>query len=411
MNRVLVVSDPAFPLSTSGFAMPCRAVVDGLLHAGFKVLHMARGARISKDDMPDAWAGKPIVVINTPSDDINGYRYLGYLIETESAFEPISAIVYIADPESIRSWRTNILARAISASKPMPTVTYGPTEGGPLMKPDSVCLAEIVACGGIVNTYTKFSANVMTEAIKAAIAKGEKCPDFEIGVIPHGTDHAAFRKLPTAQRQIIREKYGWSDKFVVMNVARNAGRKMWTNLFKAIALLVGKYPNVRLYAHTVPFEGFSLGGHNLAELAARLGITEHVIYPDRIPDPWHGVDFEKLISAYNAADLFVSPSGAEGWNLPVSESAACGTPVVCTAYSGMWEQAHEYAIPLHPDAWITHQSGAELAYIQPQQIANTIESCMVADLSRFSRLGMTISGSRSWDVLKDAIVESVQCVC
>jgi len=410
MSRILVVSDPAYPLSTSGFSIPCRAAIDGLLAAGFDVLHMGRGARMDEENFPPEWIGKPVRVLQTPSDDINGYRYLQYVLETEGSFEPIDCIVFIADPESIRAWRTNVNARATNINRPMPTVMYGPTEGGPLQKPDSTCLAEIIACGGIVSTYTRFSEGVITLAIKRAMAKGEECPDFEVRIIPHGNDHANFRRLPAAERAALRKQFGWEDKIVVMNVARNAGRKMWPNLFKAIALLVKKYPNLILYAHTVPFEGYALGGHNLAELAANLGITNHVIYPDRIPDPWHGVPYERLIAAYNAADIFVTPSGAEGWNLPVGEAAACGLPVLCTSYSGMWEQAQDYAIPMEPDAWITHPSGAELAYIQPQQMADLIEHYAIAckdDTLPYIERGMQIAGKRTWQPVREGIAKMV----
>ena len=34
---------------------------------------------------------------------------------------------------------------------------------------------------------------------------------------------------------------------------------------------------------------------------------------------------------FRAADVYVSPYRAEGFNLPVLEAAACGVPVICTA--------------------------------------------------------------------------------
>jgi glycosyltransferase involved in cell wall biosynthesis len=386
-------------------------VIDGLLAAGFKVAHLARGGRFKNEDIPPEWTGKPIKLFTPPNDDANGYRYLGYLLDVELEFEKIDCIFYIADPESIRGWRSNVQARAIDVSKPMPTVTYGPTEGGPLLKPDSTCLSEIIATGGVVSTYTQFSADVMTSAIKRAFVKGAEIPDFQIRIIPHGADHAKFRVLPKSTRESIRNKFQWNDKIVVMGVARNGGRKMWPNLFKAIALLKDQYPNIVLYAHTTPFEGFFLGGHNLPEIAANLEITNHVIYPDHIPDPWHGVPYENLIAAYNAADLFVSNSGCEGWNLCVSEAAACGLPVACTAYSGMWEQAQDYAIPMTPDAWVTHSCGSDMAVVTPEQIAQVIEHYLVLcpeDAKPHIQRGLEVASRQTWKSLMDAAPIMVQ---
>ena len=42
------------------------------------------------------------------------------------------------------------------------------------------------------------------------------------------------------------------------------------------------------------------------------------------------LSFARIAEFYQAADAYVSPYLAEGFNLPVLEAAACGLPVICT---------------------------------------------------------------------------------
>ena len=44
-----------------------------------------------------------------------------------------------------------------------------------------------------------------------------------------------------------------------------------------------------------------------------------------------GLTFAEMAGVYQAADCYVSPYVAEGFNLPVLEAAASGLPVICTA--------------------------------------------------------------------------------
>ena len=48
---------------------------------------------------------------------------------------------------------------------------------------------------------------------------------------------------------------------------------------------------------------------------------------------WAPGDDRALVQLYNRADVFVLPTRAEGWGLPIIEAMACGLPVIVTDYS------------------------------------------------------------------------------
>ncbi|MDP6522869.1 MAG: glycosyltransferase family 1 protein [Kiritimatiellia bacterium] len=61
-----------------------------------------------------------------------------------------------------------------------------------------------------------------------------------------------------------------------------------------------------------------------------------------------GVSQEDLPDLYAGADLFVYPSTAEGFGLPVLEAMACGTPVVCSNTTSLPEVIGEAGITVDP---------------------------------------------------------------
>jgi glycosyltransferase involved in cell wall biosynthesis len=77
------------------------------------------------------------------------------------------------------------------------------------------------------------------------------------------------------------------------------------------------------------------------QLAARLNLTQAIIFLDSIPE----VDLPAL---YGAARLFVFPSLYEGFGLPVLEALSCGTPVACSHTASLPEVAGEAAIYFDP---------------------------------------------------------------
>lgn len=62
------------------------------------------------------------------------------------------------------------------------------------------------------------------------------------------------------------------------------------------------------------------------------------------------VDKSDLVSIYSAATVTILTSFYEGFGLPVLESMACGTPVICSKNSSLIEIADDFAIYCNPNS-------------------------------------------------------------
>lgn len=80
---------------------------------------------------------------------------------------------------------------------------------------------------------------------------------------------------------------------------------------------------------------------NLDENIAKLGINNLIIKTGY-------VDKDKLVSLYNLASVTILPSIYEGFGLPVLESMACGTPVICSKTSSLIEIGSDVAFYCNP---------------------------------------------------------------
>jgi glycosyltransferase involved in cell wall biosynthesis len=139
-----------------------------------------------------------------------------------------------------------------------------------------------------------------------------------ISVIHHGVDHHIFKKNYSS-RFLLREKYGISNSFVVINVGQLIRRKRQIDIIKALQGI----PN------TV-FILVGSGGEqaNINSLAEKLGVK--VLYFKHVSE-------SLLVDLYNVADVYVHTSILEGFGLTMLEALACGLPVV--AYrTADWDQ-------------------------------------------------------------------------
>ncbi len=147
-------------------------------------------------------------------------------------------------------------------------------------------------------------------------------------------------------------------------------------------------PHVAMLFHTAPWKGSSDGIEALRlakerspELTATLfGTFER---PSGLPE-WIGYLFQAdeaaLLEIYNRSAVFLSPSHAEGFGLPLAESMACGAALVSTEIPGVADFARqgETALLVPPG--------------EPAEMADAI-SRLLAD--RPERLRLAHAGARA----------------
>lgn len=147
-----------------------------------------------------------------------------------------------------------------------------------------------------------------------------------IDVVPEGVDTRTFNPDgPKAAFFTQAEK-----KFRFLFVGRYEKRKAAAELIQAFDQEFNESEEVELV----------LGGlkANRADLDLGQELRSlHIRYPRRLKIIPHIHTHEEFASLYRSVDMFVFPTRAEGWGLPVIEAMATGLPVIVTGYSGVTE--------------------------------------------------------------------------
>ncbi|HTR58113.1 MAG TPA: glycosyltransferase family 4 protein [Casimicrobiaceae bacterium] len=153
-------------------------------------------------------------------------------------------------------------------------------------------------------------------------------PRERVHVVPHGVDLEVLRP-DAAARDATREALGLRDAFVYLSTGAMTGNKGVDVLLAAFARVAETEPRARLFLKGADALYSSrdmvravldiLPARSRETVAARL-IYNGDTYSSRM-----------MGDLFRAADVYVAPYRAEGFNLPVLEAAACGVPVICTA--------------------------------------------------------------------------------
>ncbi|MDF0557085.1 glycosyltransferase family 4 protein [Kamptonema sp. UHCC 0994] len=150
-----------------------------------------------------------------------------------------------------------------------------------------------------------------------------------ITVVPLGVDTDIYHPLTNEQRTALRQAFGWQDSFIFLNIGGCTDRKGIRPLLKAFAAVIERYPHAKLVLKGSELlypskDDIAQASRAVLSDAEREKVAARVIYTGT------QLSFSQVAQLYQAADAYVSPYLAEGFNLPVLEAAACGLPVICT---------------------------------------------------------------------------------
>lgn len=319
LKRLLILSNA--PFASTGYGIQARhiGVIASELgyEVGFVANHGLTGSAIN-------WRGMPIFP----------QRYERFCMDV------IGDYVEYFNADAVLSlydlWHFPMRA---SQNMGVPWIAMVPIEGYPI----TGYLLRILRTAAYVVTFSKFGRNTLLDAGLAT--------DY----IQHAIDTDVFKP---GSRLVARQDFGIpNDNYMVTMVAMNKGaqpyRKGFPEMLRAWKPFSDEYPEAILYMHSnrEPIAPNYESGFKFGDMIDALEINwESIAFPDKTNFNV-GIDDAEMAKIYQASDVVILPSWAEGFGLPSIEAQACGTPMISHDCSAMSELIINGLLIPRGEAW------------------------------------------------------------
>ena len=301
-------------MSPSGVGTQTKYIIEALLRSGkFQVISLA-GAMKHQDYTP--------VIIEPYGNDWTIFPVDGYgspdLIRSLLRQQRPDILYFMTDPR-FYDWLWNIEDEVREC---IPMIYYHVWDNYPYPYFNKVWYSS--------NDYIATISKVTSDIVKTV------APEVNEKYIPHAVQNDIFKKIddPIGLSRIseIRKQIGATDKFLCFWNNRNARRKQSGSLlfwFKEFLDKIG-HDKACLMMHTDINDPH---GQPLHVLADHLGLNKgQIIFSTE------KISSEHLAELYNAADVTINISDAEGFGLGTLESLSCETPIIVNMTGGLQEQ-------------------------------------------------------------------------
>jgi len=204
----------------------------------------------------------------------------------------------------------------------LPTVTFVVTEFG--LATDRYPLGfadEYASRGGKIHTPSQWSKQRLLR---------NGVPESIIHVVPHAADEEYFYPLDAQSIALNRQNMGLDeDDVVLLNVGTHHWNKGLDVLIKSFALARQHNKRLKLVLKDQRSTYLMDSESYVRQILNEMGLSDADLMPSIRLISGH-LNLAQLNLLYNAADAYVTPYRAEGFNLPALEAQSCGTPVVAT---------------------------------------------------------------------------------
>jgi len=204
----------------------------------------------------------------------------------------------------------------------LPTLTFVVTEFGLDTDRHPMGFADgYAAQGGRIHTPSQWSKQRL-------LANG--IPESIIHVVPHAADEQYFYPMDAQGIALNRQNMGLDeDDVVLLNVGTHHWNKGLDVLLKSFAVARQHNKRLKLVLKDQRSTYLMNSESYVHQILNDIGLSDADLMPSIRLISGH-LNLAQLNSLYNAADVYVTPYRAEGFNLPALEAQACGTPVVAT---------------------------------------------------------------------------------
>ena len=243
-----------------------------------------------------------------------------------------------------------------------------------------------------------------------------------VPMVPHGISEGfypvsterpgSWKGKPVHSKDQAKSLLGFAGKTVLLRTDRLVVRKDYPALFRSLAPVLARHPEVVLVIHCAPIDEGGVLPELLSHVPGAFIIDGRWSHPQirltRGHDTFRGLSDDDLNVLYNAADIYVSPTMAEGFGLTLAEAAAVGCPVVTTDYAAGPEACGPGAVLVPARTHYTNIYAHEWALVDEDRFGDAVEH-LIEHPARRRELGEAgrryVTGRFTWDKAAAAFLE------